>query len=177
MLAAGFDLLYRRAWVYRLTEAKKCHTIILAIVLSITICGLIMVFFSMDVADPRIACRHLTSAKNMFSSPATIISRYCSTTIIGGYIIYSVNRRQRFNFLSELPMLRLPANSTAGRVKDISASTRDYKTHPAPRRLAVVHRAGKKLFQLIQQWRSGRQHWPVAKPAYKNHLSNPAESD
>ncbi len=28
--------------------------------------------------------KHLTSAKNMFSSPATIISRYCSTTIIGG---------------------------------------------------------------------------------------------
>ncbi len=82
------------------------------------------------------------------------------------------------NFLSELPMLRLPANSTPEELKIfLHQPTRYYKTHPAPRRLGAVYRAGKESYSTYQQWRSGRQHWPVAKPAYKNHLSNPAESD
>ncbi|STV51934.1 LuxR family transcriptional regulator [Klebsiella pneumoniae subsp. ozaenae] len=75
------------------------------------------------------------------------------------------------NFLSELPMLRLPAKLDAGRVKDISASTHPLLQNPSgARRLGAVYRAGKESYSTYQQWRSGRQHWPVAKPAYKNHF-------
>lgn len=64
-------------------------------------------------------------------------------------------------------MLRLPANSTPEELKIfLHQPTRYYKTHPAPR-LGAVYRAGKESYSTYQQWRSGRQHWPVAKSAYK----------
>ncbi len=82
------------------------------------------------------------------------------------------------NFLSELPMLRLPANSTPEELKIfLHQPTRYYKTHPAPGASVQFTEREKESYSTYQQWRSSRQHWPVAKPAYKNHLSDPAESD
>lgn len=63
-------------------------------------------------------------------------------------------------------MLRLPANSTPEELKIfLHQPTRYYKTHPAPA-LGAVYRAGKESDSTYQQWRSGRQHWPVAESAY-----------
>lgn len=54
------------------------------------------------------------------------------------------------NFLSELPMLRLPANSTPEELKIfLHQPTRYYKTHPAPCASVQFTEREKKVIQLI----------------------------
>ncbi len=81
------------------------------------------------------------------------------------------------NFLSELPMLRLPANSTPEELKIfLHQPTRYYKTHPAPGASVQFTEREKKVIQLIS---NGEAVASIGRSLnlHIKTLSDPAESD